>query len=170
LHGGKLYIDGASKTRHPQQHDGAHARHTTIRQAGTEFAPYPARRLGACGAGPVQTINFSQRNTMGQHRQSQSNDEKNTGRKRTGKQQRANDAKTSSSPSARSPAQQQGEDARRSQQGASDSTAPRAGSTRDADNPSLSANQEDRHGQDETRRGRDSVEGLPSDDGSSEER
>jgi hypothetical protein len=107
---------------------------------------------------------------MGQHRQSQSNDEKNTGGKRTGKQQSANNAKTASTASAPKPAQQQGQDARRSQPGSSDGTSPRAGSNRDADNPSQSANQEDRHSQEDTHRARDSVEGLQSDDGSSEER
>ena len=91
---------------------------------------------------------------MVQHRQSQSNDEKNTGRKRNGKQQRADYHKTSSSSAARNPQQQQGQGAGSSQQGSADGTTPRAGSNRGADNPSLSANQEERRGSRDAQRGR----------------
>ena len=97
---------------------------------------------------------------MGQRRQSQSNDEKNSSRKRNGKQQRV--GKDKASAPARSP-QQRSQGADRSQQAFSDGAAPRAGSSRDADNPSLSANQEDHRGEQDARRG-DSVESLQSDE------
>ncbi len=79
---------------------------------------------------------------MGQHRQSQSNDEKNTADEQGEKQQKADPDKSSSRTSG-SRQQQQDQDAGRSQQGGSNVNAPRAGG-RDSDNPSESANQEDR--------------------------
>ena len=98
---------------------------------------------------------------MGQHRQSQSNDRQNTARQKSGKQQHA---ETDNAPSRTGPAhgpqqQQQDRGTARPPRG-SDGTAPRAGSNRNADNPSLSANQQDRRGQSGSQRGGDSVEAL----------
>lgn len=92
---------------------------------------------------------------MGTHRQSQNSDQKHAGQQQNGKQQHADSDKVSSRPAARDAQKQQNQGTGCSQQGSGDGAAPRAGSNRDADNPSLSANQEDRRGQQGSR---DSVE------------
>jgi hypothetical protein len=91
---------------------------------------------------------------MGKHRLLHSN-QKHPAQQPSGKQQQADSDKTSSRPAARNAQQQQNQGTGRSQLGSGDGAAPRAGSNRDADNPSLSANQEDRRGQQGSR---DSVE------------
>ena len=92
---------------------------------------------------------------MGKHRPSQNSDQKRASQQQRGKQQHADSDKASSRPAARDAQQQQNEGTGRSQQGSGDGAAPRAVSNRGADNPSLSANQEDRRGQQGSR---DSVE------------
>jgi hypothetical protein len=87
---------------------------------------------------------------------------KQAGQQQSGKQQHADSDKASSRPAARNAQQQQNQGAGRSQQGSGDGAAPRVGSRRDADNPSLSANQEDRRGQQAPR---DSVESLQGEQG-----
>lgn len=100
---------------------------------------------------------------MGKHRLSQDNDQKRAGQQQSGKQQHADSDKTSSRPAARNAQQQQNQGSGRSQQlGSGDGATPRAGSNRDADNPSLSANQEDRRGQQTSQ---DSVESLQGEQG-----
>ena len=97
---------------------------------------------------------------MGKHRLSQNSDQKPAGAQQSGKQQHADSDKASSRPAARNAQQQQNQGTGRSRQGSGDGAAPRAGSNRDADNPSLSANQEDRRGQQGSR---DSVESSQGD-------
>jgi len=99
---------------------------------------------------------------MGKHRLSQDNDQKRTGEQQSGKQQHADSDRASSRAAARNAQQQQNQGTGSSQQGSGDGAAPRAGSSRDADNPSLSANQEDRRGQQASR---DSVESLRGEEG-----
>jgi hypothetical protein len=96
---------------------------------------------------------------MGKHRPSQNNDPKRTAQQQSGKQQRADSDKASSRPAAPNPQQQQNQDTGRSQLGSGDGAMPRAGSNRGADNPSLSANQEDRRGQEASRYSVESLEG-----------
>jgi hypothetical protein len=100
---------------------------------------------------------------MGQHRQSKT-DQK-IGQQQSGKQQRAESDKTSSRTGAASNPQQQTQGGGGSQQGSADGTAPRAGGNRDSDNPSLSANQDDRRGKQGSQSGRDSVESLRDEQG-----
>jgi hypothetical protein len=99
---------------------------------------------------------------MGKHRQSQNKDQKHAGQQQSGKQQHADSDKASSRPAARNAQQQQNQGTGCSQQGSGDGAAPRAVSNRDADNPSLSANQEDRRGQQGSR---DSVESSQGEQG-----
>ena len=99
---------------------------------------------------------------MGKHRLSQNNDRKQAGQQRSGEQQHRDSDKATSRPAARNAQQQQYQDTGGSQQGSGDGAAPRAGSSRDAGNPSLSANQEDRRGQQASR---DSVESLQGEQG-----
>jgi hypothetical protein len=96
---------------------------------------------------------------MGKHRLSQNNDQKQAGQQQSGKQQHPDSDKASSRPAARHAQQQQNQGAGGSQQGSGDGVAPRAGSSRDAGNPSLSANQEDRRGQQASRDSVESVQG-----------
>ncbi|MDQ6923190.1 MAG: hypothetical protein M3Z74_03390 [Pseudomonadota bacterium] len=96
---------------------------------------------------------------MGKHRLSQKNDQKQAGQQRSGAQQHADSDKASSRPAARNAQQQQHQGTGCSQQGSGDGAAPRAGSNRDADNPSLSANQEDRRGQQGSRGSVESLQG-----------
>jgi hypothetical protein len=103
---------------------------------------------------------------MGKHRQSQNNDPKRTAQQQSGKQQHADSDKASSRPAVHNPRQQQNQD--RSQLGSGDRATPRAGSNQGADNPSLSANQEDRRNQQASR---DSVESLQGEqDGGNDEK
>ena len=106
---------------------------------------------------------------MGQHRQSQSNDRQNTARQKSGKQQHA-DSDNASSPTgaARGPEQQQQDQGTARSPRGSDGTAPRAASKRNADNPSLSANQQDRRGQSVSQRVGDSVD-APQDEQDSQD-
>jgi uncharacterized protein involved in copper resistance len=108
------------------------------------------------------TDHLSQRSAMGQHRQSQGNDRQNSARQKSGKQQHADSVNASSRASvAHGPKQQQQDPGTgRSPRGSGDGSAPRAGGKRNADNPSLSANQQDRRGQSGSQRGGDSVEAL----------
>ena len=106
---------------------------------------------------------------MGQHRQSQSNDRQNTARQKSGKQQHAEtDNAPSRTGAAHGPQQQQQDRGTARPPRGSDGTAPRAGSSRNADNPSLSANQQDRRGQSGSQRGGDSVE-APQDERDSQD-
>jgi hypothetical protein len=116
------------------------------------------------------TDHLSQRSAMGQHRQSQGDDRQNTARQKSGKQQHADSDNASSRTSAGHGPQQQQQDqgAGRSPRGSGDGTAPRAESTRNSDNPSLSANQQDRRGQSGSQRGGDSVE-APQDEQDSQD-
>jgi hypothetical protein len=108
------------------------------------------------------TDHLSQRSAMGQHRQSQGNDRQNIARQKSRKQQHADSDNASSRTSAGHGPQQQQQDqgTGRSPRGSGDGSAPRAGGNRNADNPSLSANQQDRRGQSGSQRGGDSVEAL----------
>jgi hypothetical protein len=106
---------------------------------------------------------------MGQHRQSQSTDRQNTARQKSGKQQHpGSDNAASPTGAARGPEQQQQDQGTARSPRGSDGTAPRAGSKRNADNPSLSANQQDRRGQSESQRGEGSVE-APQDEQNSQD-
>ena len=95
---------------------------------------------------------------MGQHRQSQGNDRQNIARQKSGKQQHADSDNASSRTSAGHGPQRQDQGTGCSPRGSSDGSAPGAGGKRNADNPSLSANQQDRRGQSGSQRGGDSVE------------
>jgi hypothetical protein len=108
------------------------------------------------------TDHLSQRSAMGQHRQSQPNDRQNTARQKSGKQQHADSDNASSRAGAGHDPKQQQQDPGigRSPGGSGDGSAPRAGGKRNADNPSLSANQQDRRSQSGSQRGGDSVEAL----------
>jgi hypothetical protein len=108
------------------------------------------------------TDHLSQRSAMGQHRQSQGNDRQNIARQKSRNQQHADSDNGSSRTSAGHGPQQQQQDqgTGRSPRGSGDGSAPRAGGNRNADNPSLSANQQDRRGQSGSQRGGDSVEAL----------
>ena len=99
---------------------------------------------------------------MGKHRQSQDNDRQNSARQKSGKQQHGDSDNASSRAGvAHGPKQQQQDPgAGRSPRASGDGSAPRGGGKRNADNPSLSANQQDRRGQSGSQRGGDSVEAL----------
>lgn len=106
------------------------------------------------------TDHLSQRSAMGQHRQSQGNDRQNAETQKSRKQQHADSDNASLRASAGHGPQQQQQDqgTGRSPRGSGDGSAPRAGGNRNADNPSLSANQQ--WGQSGSQRGGDSVEAL----------
>jgi hypothetical protein len=108
------------------------------------------------------TDHLSQRSAMGKHRQSQDNDRQNSARQKSGKQQHGDSDNASSRAGvAHGPKQQQQDPgAGRSPRASGDGSAPRGGGKRNADNPSLSANQQDRRGQSGSQRGGDSVEAL----------
>jgi hypothetical protein len=159
LHDGKVYMDWISKMRRMRlraSEPGAPCIDLTSWYRFCSGCGTSASRCHKAGAATIQ----SQRTAMGQHRQSQSNNRQNTARQKSSKQQHADsDTASSRTGAARGPQQQQQDQgAGRSPRGSGDGTAPRAGSNRNADNPSLSANQQDRRGQSGSQRGGDSVE------------
>jgi hypothetical protein len=156
-------MDGSAKCVVWDSAPGRLERHASIYQAGIDFAQVAARRP-AVATKPAHRP-LRQRSAMGQHRQSQGNDRQNTARQKSGKQQHADSDNASSRTSAAHGPQQQQQDpgTGRAPRGSGDASAPRAGGNRNADNPSLSANQQDRRGQSGSQRGGDSVE-APQDD------